>query len=613
MKPCNNLYAHVCAAVIQNGSGKSEMLLRNLQEMIAGLPVTPADRFASSPSVLTDSRAGVFLQGLYSSCVAASKAKPHQDQDGRNVPAHFVQMAAALWDIGRELLANLTEPNFLVFLFIMNLKYQIRSVVEIHYSSSDGTLLFYHDALKLSSEMHLVCRECVAAAVNAYNRTEGTSRPPNGGGHQQQVNTSCLMFSHVAEFAENLHMLYPERSVVERFVIANISQLWPTEQFAKALSILSWVNSVADVSVESFGVAQLVILRQKITDRSNWLVGAVYLVAHTIARAYLTIPSFLDAQNAHQVCMEVATDMTALVNAAHWDLYGSPEKEHLVADMYESVLSAVALEASSGLLVTDAPHKTNHSLQNFVAGITLLTAEATNADAARVPNATAANFAGNVLLGRLFQFHVREKRQRLGLPKSFNKMDPTLHTGRRLYLEVPASLYRFLRFAESPNPINIAVLGVPLAELLWTAVLRHDWDNATQGNVEWITHCFAESFTRDSDELPGSVHNYEAAVRVSAASLALRTVIRSMNQEDWYTLRDIDSKKTHARRLSHAQLFFLLQAYFKCLSEVSKADEDYVNVPAAYAPEFESAFRCPRTEFMHRLRTCTPHPSMSAS
>ncbi|KAK8763993.1 hypothetical protein V5799_033394, partial [Amblyomma americanum] len=246
MKPCNNLYAHVCAAVIQNGSGKSEMLLRNLQEMIAGLPVTPADRFASSPSVLTDSRAGVFLQGLYSSCVAASKAKPHQDQDGRNVPAHFVQMAAALWDIGRELLANLTEPNFLVFLFIMNLKYQIRSVVEIQYSSSDGTLLFYHDALKLSSEMHLVCRECVAAAVNAYNRTEGTSRPANGGGHQQQVNTSYLMFSHVAEFAENLHMLYPERGVVERFVIANISQLWPTEQFAKALSILSWVNSVAD-------------------------------------------------------------------------------------------------------------------------------------------------------------------------------------------------------------------------------------------------------------------------------------------------------------------------------------------------------------------------------
>ncbi|KAK8767805.1 hypothetical protein V5799_005414 [Amblyomma americanum] len=442
VRPCDNLYAYVCAGVVRNGTGKSEMLLRNLEEMILGLPAAPAGRFASSASSLTSSKAGMFLQGLYSSCLAASNAKPHRDQDGHDVPSRFFQMAAALWAITSKLLAQLNEPNLLAFLFMINLRYQIRSVVEIQYLSSTATLLFYHDALELNTEMHLECVECVAAALMAYNRNGETSRQVSDGSSQRELNSSRLTFDDVGGFAERLHSLYSKRRAVERFVMTNISQLWPAEQFVKALSILSWVDSPADVSVESFAPHQLVILRREITDSNNWAVGAVYLVAHTVARSYLTIPSVRGTDYAHPACMELTTDMTALVNTAHWDLYGSPEKEKIVADMYRSVVDAVAFEASSGLLVSEAGREAHRPIRSLISSITLLTAEASSVDAAEVPKATTVDFTGNLLLGRSFQFEARKKRHRLGLPGSASKLVPVLHTGRRLYLEVPASFYR---------------------------------------------------------------------------------------------------------------------------------------------------------------------------
>ncbi|KAK8766360.1 hypothetical protein V5799_006868 [Amblyomma americanum] len=605
-RPCDNLYAYVCTDVAKNGSGRSQTHLKNLREMIAGLATAPTERFASTPAPLNSSRAGMFLQGLYSSCMASTAAKPHRDQEGRDVPVHFAQMAEALWDVGKELLAALSEPNLLAFLLMTNLRYQIQSVVDVEYISSDETLIFYHEALQLGDEVHLVCPECVAAALMAYNRHGGRSRQVTDGASQEEANSSRLTFDDLGSFAERLHSLYPEKRVVKRFVMANVSELWPAEQFAKALTILSWVNSLADVGIESFAPHQLVILRREITDRKNWAVGAVYLVAHTAGRALLAFPPVLGAKFAHEACITLTTAMKALVSAVHWDLYGSPEKDQVVADVYRSVLDAVVLDATSALLVDGAGEETYHQLRTLLDNITLLTAETTNVDVAQVPQATPAEFARNMLLGRAFQFEARKKRQGLGLPDSMSEVDPVIHTGRRFRLEVPASFYRFVRVAKSSSLINSAVLGVRLAKILWSVVLRHDWDKALLDNVEQTVHCFAEVVRRESGALPGQLSgNYQETIKLAAASLALRTVVQTMSQEDWYLARHVDSDGTHPRRLSHAQFFFMLQAYFRCHVENGRFYEDCVNVPAAYAPEFERAFQCERTLLMHRFRAST--------
>ncbi|KAH6935373.1 hypothetical protein HPB50_005390 [Hyalomma asiaticum] len=586
-KPCDNLYAYVCTSVFASGNDKSNMLLRSLRSMISDRS-SSATVNTSLPSTSSPrSKALEFLRDLYAACMVSLTSEAHRDEYGLDVPAPYFEMAAALWDNGKELFYRLNEATLLLYLLRTNFVYQISSAVEIDYTTSDRTFVIEHVALYWNSEMHLVCKECVSAALSAYKR--------------EPASKVLVTTKDVAAFAKQLHKLYPKRRFIDRFTMANISELWPAEHFADALRSLSWMNPSDGFRVETFATQQLVVLRKQITMPKNWAVGAVYLVAHAVARGLVEVPFNISDNTEYPYCERFTTRLQHLVDTAYWELYGDSEKEKLISEIFKSVRDSVALEVTSKLLVSAEAKQAHLRFRTLLANVTLLTAAVRNAYLAEIPAADTLNFVGTLLLGRSFEFHARKGRDALGIFGIISEVKPVLRYGRQTYLEVPASFYSFVRVGKNPSPHNMAVLGARLAELLWRLVLLDDWEDDPPGSVEKLLRCFADACrSKRGEDLP---QEYEVSVRLAAASLALRTVARVMSSNpDWYIVRRVNGP--HSVAMSPAQFFFLQEAYNRCPLKGYRPDEDYVNIPADFVSEFEIAFQCPSKDSVGRLRAC---------
>ncbi|XP_065308792.1 uncharacterized protein [Dermacentor albipictus] len=600
--PCEDLYSYICTSTVTNEVEKPASLLEMLEAMIT--TATAANGSSASASLLSKSRAGMFLQKLYAACVVAAKGERQRDEHGRGISFLSAQMASALWDSGKELLTWMNSTNLLTYLFITNLRYRIRSVVEIVYTSWDTTLLFSHDALDWGSEMHLLCEECVAAALIVYHQHVNSSLVGNGD-FREAANGTLVTFDDVSVFATRLHRLYSKKKVVGHFVMDNVSQLWPAEDILNSLQVLPWLDSSANVNFECFALNQIVVLRSEITKRENWAVGAVYLIAHTVARAFMSI-SPEAVKEVH--CVMLTTTLRQLVSATFWELYGTPEKETVIADIYKSVLDAVALDVSRHI-ASSGDQNARLRLSNVMGNVTLVTAAVTNAKVGQIPQETDEDYARSLLVARSFEFEAWKNRMALGLPTWFTEK-PVLHTRQRLYLEVPASFYGVVHVTKGPSPLNMAVLGVRVAEILWRVVLLEEWDGEAQVKVDALLRCFSHAFTAThvhDHRVSGGEH--AIAVSLAATSLALRSVMRAALVQDWYTTRDVGGRggatEASPSRLSHAQFFFLEEAYARCpRGEAKWPDARCFNVPAAYVPEFKRAFECPHKESADTLRTC---------
>ncbi|KAK8763994.1 hypothetical protein V5799_033397 [Amblyomma americanum] len=392
-----------------------------------------ANTSTTATDALSRSGAVMFLRELYSSCEITLIAKPKRDSKGRKVHLYYAQMAAALLDEEKHFLAHLTTKNLLAFLLTSSLKYRIHSVVAIDYKSSDETtLLVDHDVLSWNTYNF---PECVSAALTAHSRNKTRSD------YQQGASFTPPTLEDVRKFSTRLHELYPYVLKTERFVSANMSRLWPAETFAEALRTLPWIDSGGVINILSRSAEQIAVFVREITERKNWEVGAVYLVAHMVARAYLDVPDIVSEQNVRPVCLKFVTRLQHTVNTAYWDLYGTPEKQLAIVKSFNSVRDVVAFEAASSL-VSNEDQEADRKLSNLTSTLTLTTAASRNIRVGEIPAAVPANFGRNLLLGLASEFKVRRNRASLGLPLDLSEESPVLHTSRRLYLEVPASFYR---------------------------------------------------------------------------------------------------------------------------------------------------------------------------
>ncbi|KAH7967586.1 hypothetical protein HPB52_000513 [Rhipicephalus sanguineus] len=595
VNPCEDLYSYICTPAVTSGIDNSASLMKSLEAMIT---TAATQRSSSSAYSLSKSRAGTFLQKLYTACVVTTARETQRDENGRKISSLSSQMAAAIWDSLSELLSHLNSTNLLTYLLITNLRYHIRSVVEIDYTGWDATFHFNHNALDWDSEVHLVCEECVAASLLAYRQHVNVSGVADGD-FQEAANCTLVTFDHVSAFATHLHRLYSERKIVEHFVMANASQFWPAEDIIKAFQALPWLDSGAYVKVESLAFLQTVALRRELTQRENWAVGAVYLIAHTISRAYMDLTPEA-VKEIH--CLHLTTGLKHLVSTAYWELYRTPEKEAVITDIYRSVLDAVTLDVLRHI-VSSEDEEARMRLSNLMDNVTLVIATITTGRVGEIPEVTSGNYARSLLTARSFEFESWKDRMTLGLPSWFTEEEPVLYARDRLYLDVPASFYSFVRVSKRSSPLNMAVLGVRLAEILWRVALLEEWAGEARATVEALLHCFGDAACSGGHGHLVGVDEHAIAVHLAAETLALQSVMKAALVQDWHTVLHIvdgghdGGMEASFPRLSHAQFFFLEEAQSRCPRRKAKGpDPKCFNLPAANVPEFERAFKCPRKQ-----------------
>ncbi|KAL1458826.1 hypothetical protein MTO96_043436 [Rhipicephalus appendiculatus] len=143
-----------------------------------------------------------------------------------------------------------------------------------------------------------------------------------------------------------------------------------------------------------------------------------------------------------------------------------------------------------------------------------------------------------------------------------------------------------------PCEVNVATLGVTLADLLWGALVeRHDWSSELQRRFDEHQSCLRRSRQQSSQGGSGSGD-------LSFPLLSVRSAVRVVAGPGWHAMSQAPLDDDW--KLSPSQLFFMLLFMTRaCFSSPGRTEEDddysASSMPAHLVrrmADFNAAFRC---------------------
>ncbi|KAH6931604.1 hypothetical protein HPB50_025672 [Hyalomma asiaticum] len=553
LDPCNDFFLYVCSNAVTHGSTEDAVRHSELESAaITGM----------MPKNVPIRQAGHFLRAYYKTCVETIL----------NRQLFAVAIASAFLRHEADLLRQVDSRNAMVFIMVSALKYDLSSCIATRFEIG-GTLQLEIDAI---CYLHEGFEDYLTATVEAMK--ENVDLLATNDKALQFATVLCDRFLEVAPSEKTFDPEKKENTLIQ--------QVWNIDDIEAGLNRLGF--KLQDVKViRIVGIEHIRALYQFFSQDGDSNTKAAYLLWHTVVSGlfqFHTKGSEYSPQ-IFSICANSIFQMEELWNLFQAEILTSHDKDMMATQVFDAIRDALKEQLITGALIEAEEHD---KALAFFGNLTLATPlSASNAFTA-VPEATE-DFAENIFRGRAYDLTVKiERLSRMKVTSVFNYRGVIVFNDRHLLLSpfwynsiFPAmTKFRFL---------NMASLGRMIAELLWLLALeRVPWDEKTVSNIHNFSACFEDVYTKDWNDY------------VFFSALGLSTVVKVLNSPDWHTVKPAWS----LWRLSHAQFFYTVASYERCLTVSSPNDKLIVNVPLTYVEDFGAAFKCTASSPMMSPRHC---------
>ncbi|XP_070393136.1 uncharacterized protein [Dermacentor albipictus] len=545
--PCIDFFAYVCSSSIElNRSQITSLDFRLESAVITG----------AMPDNVQTAKAGRFLNSYYQSCL---ETMTHGG-------SFTTSLASALSQEVRDLLNRMDSRRAMAFIMTLSFRYYIRSIIQVTYQEAAKVIL------EIAAKCHPEARSLnyFSAAVDALKQTANSTA----------TTKDTAMF--VATLCEQLQGHRNERAV---YYLSNGStdfsrEVWNIDEVKDAMNALGYSLDVKFIEVQ--GVKQIRLLYDTFNNYTSRDTKVAYLLWHSVVEV-------IEQFNIHPYSPKFSTQVfrtcmdSALVLYELWELFNAeilttPRKDDHVRDIFALIKGAVHEQLKSmSLIEAEDAEKGDHFFEN----VNIVTPMAESRASVPVPKATK-DFAENLLKGRRFDYDVMTARQ-----LNFSLSTAPLYyrdisfLGDR-YILLEPWVYHFIRTGPTSLLPNMAILGQLLAECLWAMVFDVvEWEPKTLENMQHFRNCFYDKYTKKG--------KISQEFKVLYASLGMSTIVFTLNWTDWETVQQAWSLWT----LSHAQLFYILNSYYRCPNNKSLQKYLEISAPVMYVQDFAKAFGCP--------------------
>ncbi|KAH8040994.1 hypothetical protein HPB51_013397 [Rhipicephalus microplus] len=203
----------------------------------------------------------------------------------------------------------------------------------------------------------------------------------------------------------------------------------------------------------------------------------------------------------------------------------------------------------------------------------------------------ARSFSENLLRARAYNFEVYRVRVRvIGGNRGMNRLYYVGHS----HIFLSAAMCDFVRSGPSSDIPNMAILGLLVAESVWSMILSYKkWTPSTLSSIERLAKCYVDNYF-------GTGENSTLALKYMPRALAMRSVLNAFDRPDWDTLRSAWSLLS----MSHGEIFYSLVAYYRCPLEAEPDLMRVSNVPFAFAGDLAKVFHCESDSPMAKPQRC---------
>lgn len=349
-------------------------------------------------------------------------------------------------------------------------------------------------------------------------------------------------------------------------------------------------NLNASLSVGYTDEERLKSTLHSLANPANQPTSIAYLLVVTVEHLYanLTRKENASREEAHFQCIENTNLLPTFWGALYGKAMATPAKDKHVRRVSKKVLNALLLEAVPN--TTDRHKTASANAWRALRGFKLLLPSNFPSYSHAWPAMTR-NFAENFFRGKLYELNLAQAcvGQRLPLARRhFLSPDVKLDDG---FIVIPAALYSQLAFDSAHSFfLNLPVVGVAVAELLWRVVLK---STRSLISTKRLLKCFEKGYPNAAD----STHD---DIGVVPLAMALSTVLKIVDKSNWQQRK----RYSKAGNWSKGELFYARAAHSICTSERSKLGQERINVVFRHQSDFSTSFACPSNFNMSRRRSC---------
>ncbi|KAH7945314.1 hypothetical protein HPB49_009489 [Dermacentor silvarum] len=552
--PCDDFFAYVCSSSIELNSSKNTVLDFRLKSAI----IT-----GTMPNNVRTTNAARFLNSFYQTCVTVS----HRE-------SLATSLSSALLQEEGDLLNQVDSRMAMIFIMTASFRYSIRSVLTVEYQRTRRALL----GIKAICDPDARSLDYLNATVDALKRTTNSTATTTG--------TAKLAATLCEQFKEG----HGQNAI---YYLSNGStdfsrEIWNIDDIKAGVNAQDFTLDVKFIKVQ--GVKEIHLLYGIFTNCTNGDTKAAYLLWHAVARGMEQISS-KGAPFSPQVaesCAQNAFKLFELRQLLKAEILTTLDKDAAVRKIFALIKNSVHEQFKRIVTAAEDAEKRDQFFEN----VRLVTPMEESRASVPVPKATQ-NFAENFLKGRRFNHEVNiARRSKFSARTSPRKYRDFIFLEDRYILLSPV-MYDFIRTGPNSLLPNMAILGHRLAESLWSmALLIVKWKSKTKNKIMYFIACFYAAYL-DNAKITRKYH-------ALCTSLGLSTVRSALNWTHWYPMQHAWSLWT----LSHAQLFYMLNTYYRCPKENSPQMYAEINVPIMYVQDFAKAFSCSKNASLTKAWEC---------
>ncbi|KAL1443125.1 hypothetical protein MTO96_030439 [Rhipicephalus appendiculatus] len=550
--PCGDFFAYVCSNTVDSRHSETDA---SLDFRIKSAAVT-----GTIPNNARTFTAGHFLNSFYKTCLEAISRRE----------SFAGSLANALLKEAGDLLKNVDPRKAMAFNTEASLVYALHSVIRVSYRVNSAVTLEiaancdpdagYLDDLNTTVDV-------LKRVTNSTATTEDTVK---------LAGRLCEQFRSEQEQAIAYHLSLDASEFSQ--------EVWNLDDVVDAMKALGFALKNSTL-LNVRGVREIHLLYDIFFDDTHRDVKTAYLLWHCVANGAeeFNVAEGQFSPQAYETCSQSAFKLRELWELFKAEIFTTPDKDAVAKHIFALITDAVHKQIKEMPLVEAEDFAER---ERFFENVKLLTPMAESRASVPVPYATQ-DFARNLLRGRRFNIAVYAARwSKLVVQRAAKYRDLFLLGGR--YILLSPGVYDFIR-AASPSSLlpNMAILGQLLAESLWAMALIHaNWKPKTTTNILNFSACFFERYLDNAN----ISHKYQ----VLYTSLGMSTVVKALNWSDWHVVHNAWS----LWRLSHAQLFYILNSHYRCPNNPSVRTYLEIKVPLMYVQDFAEAFSCPRNTSM---------------
>ncbi|KAK8762118.1 hypothetical protein V5799_026618 [Amblyomma americanum] len=516
-------------------------------------------------------KAGHFLTSYYRTCV---ETLPHTE-------AFLRSLASALVRHSWKSTEALNTKTAMVFILTATIKYHLQSAIQAIFRKTSSTI-----SLKISA----VCEndgyflDAMAAVTDTLNERASTAVAPE------------VAIGFLRKTCQELSVLNNEkrRYVTKTDKLEFDKEVWTAEDLDAGLKECGYSLQDARL-IDVVGMREIRLIHDQFAlakgNRTALVTQAAFLVWNSVisgVRTFRFVPT-----NSMPYIFDACLNSVSLFSEVWYtfaaESFTSPDKDAQARTLFATVKRVVHADCQSSRIFDAQDSELLHSFFNNLVLVTPIEASQISVT---VPDATS-DLGESLLRARLYDFDVVERREATLTNAGETQYHDVLFLGDRQLL-VSASVYAFINASSGNHELaNNALLGRLLAESMWYMVLTViQWSSSTRSNIDHFKTCLAENY-------PGG-NKTEASDDVLVAVLGLSSVLNVLSKSEWYMVRPAWS----LWRISNAQFFFMLSAFYRCSSDWWPQTAVLVNTSVIYSEDFRNAFSCPNSEPMVGTRDC---------